>query len=57
MIFTATAADASQIKDITARAGVFNQDEIDSVPAMFDEYLKYGALRRLSKIFIQSVMI
>jgi hypothetical protein len=34
MIFTATKADASQIKDITARAGVFSQDEIDSVPVM-----------------------
>jgi len=42
MIFTATAADGSQIHDITARAGVFNQEEIDSVPAMFDEYLSYG---------------
>jgi ribosomal protein S18 acetylase RimI-like enzyme len=43
MIFTATAADGPQIHDITARAGVFNQEEVDSVPAMFDEYLRYGA--------------
>jgi ribosomal protein S18 acetylase RimI-like enzyme len=43
MIITATEADASQIHDITARAGVFNQEEIDSVPEMFNEYLKYGA--------------
>lgn len=43
MISTATAADKAQIADITARAGVFSQEEIDSVPAMFDEYLKYGA--------------
>lgn len=43
MISTATAADKAQIHDITARAGVFSQEEIDSVPAMFDEYLKYGA--------------
>lgn len=43
MIFTATEADGTQIHDITARAGVFNQEEIDSVPAMFDEYLRYGA--------------
>ena len=43
MIVTATAADRSQIQDITARAGVFNQEEIESVPAMFDEYLRYGA--------------
>ena len=42
MIFTATEADGSQIQDITARAGVFNQEEIDSVPAMFDEYLRFG---------------
>ena len=43
MISPATEADRAQIHDITARAGVFNQEEVDSVPAMFDEYLKYGA--------------
>jgi ribosomal protein S18 acetylase RimI-like enzyme len=43
MISTATQADASQIYDITARAGVFNQEEVDSVPAMFNEYLTLGA--------------
>lgn len=43
MISTATQADKSQIHDITVRAGVFNQEEIDSVPAMFDEYLSLGA--------------
>ena len=43
MISTATETDASQIHDITARAGVFSQEEIDCVPEMFDEYLKYGA--------------
>lgn len=43
MIVTATEADGAQIRDITARAGVFNQEEVESVPAMFDEYLKYGA--------------
>ena len=43
MISIATEADASQIKDITARAGVFNQEEVDSVPAMFNEYLALGA--------------
>ncbi len=42
MISTATKSDASQITDITARAGVFSQEEIDSVPVMFDEYLQYG---------------
>lgn len=43
MITPATEADKVQITDITARAGVFNQEEIDSVPEMFDEYLRYGA--------------
>jgi ribosomal protein S18 acetylase RimI-like enzyme len=42
MISTATKADKAQIQDITARAGVFSQEEIDSVPVMFDEYLRYG---------------
>jgi ribosomal protein S18 acetylase RimI-like enzyme len=42
MIFTATETDASQIRDITARAGVFSREEIEAVPEMFDEYLKYG---------------
>jgi ribosomal protein S18 acetylase RimI-like enzyme len=42
MIFTATEADKAQIQDITAQAGVFSQEEIDSVPVMFDEYLQYG---------------
>jgi len=43
MISTAIQSDASQIQDITARAGVFNQEEIDCVPEMFDEYLAQGA--------------
>lgn len=43
MITIATEADKAQITDITARAGVFNQEEVDSVPAMFDEYLALGA--------------
>jgi ribosomal protein S18 acetylase RimI-like enzyme len=42
MITTAAEADKAQITDITARAGVFSQEEIDSVPVMFDEYLEYG---------------
>jgi ribosomal protein S18 acetylase RimI-like enzyme len=42
MISTATEADKAQIHDITARAGVFSQEEIDSIPVMFDEYLTYG---------------
>ncbi len=44
MISTATKADKAQITDITARAGVFSQEEIDSVPVMFDEYLQYGII-------------
>lgn len=43
MISPAAEADKAQIADITARAGVFNREEIDAVPAMFDEYLRYGA--------------
>jgi len=42
MISTAVETDKAQITSITARAGVFNQEEIDSVPVMFDEYLQYG---------------
>ena len=42
MITTATVSDKPQIHAITARAGVFNQEEIDSVPEMFEEYLSYG---------------
>ena len=43
MIVTATETDGSQIQDIAARAGVFNQEEIDSVRVMWDEYLTLGA--------------
>ena len=42
MISTAIEQDKTQIHDITARAGVFSREEIDSVPVMFDEYLEYG---------------
>ena len=42
MISTAVEADKDQIHNITKRAGVFSQDEIDSIPVMFDEYLSYG---------------
>ena len=38
MISTATEANKVQITDITARVGVFSQEEVDSVPVMFDEY-------------------
>jgi ribosomal protein S18 acetylase RimI-like enzyme len=43
MIVPATETDGAQIQDITARAGVFSQEEIDSVPEMFNEYLTQGA--------------
>ena len=43
MIYTATEADGKQIHDITARAGVFSQEEIDSVPEMWEEYLTLGS--------------
>lgn len=43
MITTAKETDRPQIQDITTRAGVFSQEEIDSVPVMFDEYLQYGS--------------
>jgi hypothetical protein len=39
MISTATEADGPQIQNITARAGVFTQEEIDSIPVMFNKYL------------------
>jgi ribosomal protein S18 acetylase RimI-like enzyme len=42
MIFTATEADGPQIVDITARAGVFNQEEVDCVDAIWQEYLTDG---------------
>src|ERR1051325_1697362 len=42
MIITATEADGPQIHDITARAGVFNQEEVDCVHAIWDDYLTVG---------------
>lgn len=42
MIFIATEADGSQIQDITARAGVFSQEEIDAIPEMWRDYLTLG---------------
>lgn len=43
MIVTPTAADGAQIQDITARAGVFSAEEVDSVRVMWAEYLASGA--------------
>jgi hypothetical protein len=42
MIVTAAEPDASQIVDITARAGVFNQEEVECVREIFEEYLTLG---------------
>lgn len=43
MIVTATTEDGTQIQDITANAGVFNQEEIDCVRDIWAEYLTLGA--------------
>ncbi|MDP1544561.1 MAG: GNAT family N-acetyltransferase [Anaerolineales bacterium] len=43
MIIPATEADGSHIQDITARAGVFNQEEIDCVGEIWEEYLSTGS--------------
>lgn len=42
MILTATRVDGSQIQDITARAGVFSQEEVECVGALWGEYLTLG---------------
>lgn len=43
MIQTAIEADGPQIQDITARAGVFSDEEVDSVRVMWSEYLNLGS--------------
>ncbi len=43
MIVTATEADAPQIQSITARAGVFSEEEVECVREIFEEYLASGA--------------
>ena len=42
MIVTATEADGSQIQNITARAGVFSQEEVECVTELWEEYLTLG---------------
>ncbi|MGE5463505.1 MAG: N-acetyltransferase family protein [Syntrophothermus sp.] len=42
MILTATEADGPQIQEITARAGVFNQEEVETVATLWQEYLSDG---------------
>lgn len=43
MIITATKADGPQIQDITARAGVFSQEEVECVGELWEEYLDMGS--------------
>lgn len=43
MIITATEADGLQIQDITARAGVFSEEEVQCVAELWDEYLIDGS--------------
>ena len=43
MIVTATKEDGSQIRDVTARAGVFSEEEIECVRELWEEYLTLGS--------------
>jgi len=43
LILAATAVDGAQIQDITARAGVFSQEEVECVVELWNEYLTLGA--------------
>jgi ribosomal protein S18 acetylase RimI-like enzyme len=43
MIIAATKTDGAQIRDITARAGVFNPEEVQSLGEIWEEYLLHGA--------------
>ena len=42
MIITAMEADGAQIQGITARAGVFSQEEVDCVREIWEDYLNVG---------------
>lgn len=42
MIITAAEIDGSQIQDITAKAGVFSQEEVECVRELWEEYLNLG---------------
>src|SRR5215211_3841371 len=42
MIIAATEADGPQIQDIAARAGVFSQEEVECVSALWEDYLSVG---------------
>lgn len=42
-IAIAVDSDGAQIQDITARAGVFNQEEVDCVREIWEDYISLGA--------------
>lgn len=42
MIITATGVDGPKIQDITTRAGVFNEEEVECVAILWEEYLTQG---------------
>lgn len=42
MIIIATEADGTQIRGITASAGVFSQEEVECVSELWEEYLTLG---------------
>jgi ribosomal protein S18 acetylase RimI-like enzyme len=42
MVVSAREADGPQIQDIAARAEVFNQEEVDCVTALWQDYLTVG---------------
>jgi ribosomal protein S18 acetylase RimI-like enzyme len=43
MIITATEVDGAQILNVTARAGVFSQEEVECVGILWEEYLTLGS--------------
>jgi ribosomal protein S18 acetylase RimI-like enzyme len=43
MIAKALKADGAQVQEITAKAGVFNQEEVDCVREIWDDYVNLGA--------------
>ncbi len=43
MIIIAREADGAQIQDITARTGVFSQEEVECVRELWEEYINLGS--------------
>lgn len=43
MIIVAREVDGAQIQDITARTGVFSQEEVDCVRELWEEYVNLGS--------------